>query len=97
MPSQTTAALDRPPEALAGPCYSRGQTYLSGGNYELAQPEFAKERTLHPGDPGNKYTAMGRDCAARRSHDGECSSVPMDPNPVATHLIDAGLRQAANC
>jgi tetratricopeptide (TPR) repeat protein len=92
-----TRSMDRPPEALPGPFYSRGLAYLHAGRYALAQADFVKEIALHPGGPGNEYAAKGRECAAQGSHEGACGSLPLDPNPAATHLLERGAREWSGC
>jgi tetratricopeptide (TPR) repeat protein len=76
------------------PFYPRGLAALGAGRYELAQADFAKEIA---GNAANTYAAKGRDCAARESRDGECSTLPLDPNPDMTRIIGMGIRTTSDC
>ena len=95
--SDYTRSMARPPEALPGPFYSRGLAYLGAGRFDLAQADFIAALKISGDGPGKVYLEKGRDCAARQSQDGACATLPLDPNPLATHLFDVGGQTLSGC
>jgi tetratricopeptide (TPR) repeat protein len=77
--------------------YSRGLAYLKVGRFDAAKADFLQALALRPGLSENEYLERARDCATLNSHDGDCGSLPLDPYPTLTHLIDLGARQLSGC
>jgi tetratricopeptide (TPR) repeat protein len=74
--------------------YPRGLAYLGAGRYELAQADFKKDVAQAPNDT---FAAKGRDCAAQHSNVGECGSLPIDPNPMLTRIMDNAEQTLSDC
>jgi hypothetical protein len=67
---------------------------LGDGRYELASGDFAKVIAENAGDAA---AAKGQACAARKSSDGDCVSLPFDRDPESTLSLEQSLRRASEC
>lgn len=74
--------------------YPRGLAYLDAGRFNLARADF--ERVVAQ-NTKNEFAAKGSACAARQSNEGECGSLPIDPNPWLTMIMDSALRTMSDC
>jgi tetratricopeptide (TPR) repeat protein len=73
--------------------YPRGLAYLGAGRYDLALADFDK---IAQGSD-SAVAAKGRDCAAQHANVGECGSLPIDPNPWLTRIMDGAERTLSDC
>jgi hypothetical protein len=72
----------------------RGLVYLNAGRYEESQADFAKEIAQ---DSDDNFAVIGRDRAAAHSNSADCTSLPVDPHPGATYLVDVAGQLFSDC
>ena len=74
--------------------YQRGLAALGAGSYDLALSDFNKVLAVETSDV---ESAKGRDCAAKKSNNGECASLPFDRDPEGRVYLKRALAKTSDC